>query len=72
MMAGAFIRYGNGKGHLKFEELPEPKPVLTVSAQATARRWLDAAIERSTRLERTVSGEGEQAEILRTIRAMLR
>jgi hypothetical protein len=45
--------------------------IMTDSAQETARRWVDAGIERSERLARTVSGEGEQAEILTTIRAMI-
>ncbi len=44
------------------------KSVTTTSALETAHRWLDASIERSLKLERTVSGEGEHAEILMTIK----
>ncbi len=44
------------------------KSVMTTSALETAHRWLDAGIERSLKLERTVSGEGEHAEILMTIK----
>ncbi len=45
--------------------------IMTESAQITAKRWLDAGIERSEQLSQRVSGEGEQAEILTTIRAMI-
>src|SRR5271157_3795254 len=45
--------------------------VMTESAQETARRWIDADIERAGRLSLLVSGEAEQDEILTTIRAMI-
>ena len=44
---------------------------MTASAQTTARRWLEAELERAERLTRLVSGQGEHAEILATILAML-
>lgn len=49
----------------------ETRPVMTVSAQATARRWLEIGRERAERLAQTVSGEGEHAEILGTIIGMI-
>lgn len=45
--------------------------VMSISAQNTAVRWLEAARWRSEALARTVSGEGEGAEIMGTIIGML-
>lgn len=51
---------------------PAPSPaVTTLSAQETARSWLKASRERALRLERTVSGSGEEAEILGTLLWMI-
>jgi hypothetical protein len=47
------------------------KPVITPSAQQTARRWLESGLHRAEQMERTVSGAGEEAEILGTIIEML-
>jgi hypothetical protein len=47
------------------------KPVMTPSAQQTARRWLESGLRRAKQMERTVSGAGEEAEILGTIIEML-
>lgn len=47
------------------------KPVMTSSAQQTARRWLESGLQRAKQMERTVSGAGEEAEILGTIIEML-
>ncbi len=44
---------------------------MTESAQAAARRFLEAALDRAEMNTRFVSGEGEAAEIYATILAML-
>lgn len=49
----------------------KPEYVMTLSAQQTARRYLEAGLQRAKQMERTVSGAGEEAEILGTILGML-
>lgn len=44
---------------------------MTEGAQRTARRWLEAELERAEHLTLMVSGQGEHAEILATLLAML-